>query len=194
MFFIQRTKLLSYNINPASHRIAAQLHALAAVDFSLTIQGKMFSELCHDDAGQQARAGVTTLDGFRRQRCLHDTVAPAAGQFWPHRFDNPEGCVDDIQLFGDTFAQRFQFTTADGAFVFWWVDKLPVAGSAAGSELRADESDAFGVLSPAIEVSCDCASPSLFWSSVMRFSACTIFFSIFSRFSRYCGRTAFSAV
>ncbi|ATI10974.1 hypothetical protein FORC69_p014 (plasmid) [Escherichia coli] len=54
-------------------------------------------------------------------------------------------------------------------------------GSVAGSALRTGEADVFGAVYPAIEVSCNYASPSLFWSSVIRVSARAIFFSIFSR-------------
>lgn len=32
-FIIQRAKLLSHDVNPAPHRIAVQLHALAGIDF-----------------------------------------------------------------------------------------------------------------------------------------------------------------
>lgn len=117
-FIIQWTKLLSHDINPAPHRIAAQLYALPGVDFRLTIQRQMFGEFRHDNACQQSRAGVTALDGFRWQWCLHDAVAPAAGQFWMDRFDYPERGVDNIQLFRDAFPQRFQFAAADRAFGF----------------------------------------------------------------------------
>lgn len=76
----------------------------------------------------QARAGVVTLDGFRWQWCLHDTVAPAAGKLRTNRFDYPERSIDDIQLFRDAFPQRFQFAAADRAFGFCRGDNLTVTG------------------------------------------------------------------
>ncbi|GCR85483.1 hypothetical protein EC162594_05124 [Escherichia coli O145:H28] len=127
-FIIQRAKLLSHDVNPAPHRIAVQLHALAGIDFRLTVQRQMLGELSHDYAGQQSRTGVTALDGFWWLRSLNYTVAPAAGQFWANRFDYPERGVDDIQLFRDAFSQRFQFAAADGAFGFCRGDNLPVTG------------------------------------------------------------------
>lgn len=57
-----------------------------------------------------------------------DTVTPAAGQFWSDRFDNPEGCVNDIQLFGETFAQWLQPAAAGRALGFLWLDNLTFAG------------------------------------------------------------------
>lgn len=61
-FIIQWTKLLPHDINPAPHRIAAQLHALPGADFRLSIQRRVLCELRHDNSRQQTRAGVTALN------------------------------------------------------------------------------------------------------------------------------------
>lgn len=94
------------------------LHALTGVDFRLAVQRQIFCEFRHVNMGQQSWIGVTAVDGFWWQWDLYDTVALAADQFWADRFDYPERGVDDIQLFGDTFAQRFQLAVADRAFGF----------------------------------------------------------------------------
>lgn len=56
-FIIQRAKLFSHDVNPTSHRIAAQLYARQGVDFHLTIQRQMLGEIRHDNASQQIRTG-----------------------------------------------------------------------------------------------------------------------------------------
>jgi hypothetical protein len=84
----------------------------------LAVQWQMLGELRHDNAGQQSRGGVTAPDGFRWQWCLHDTVAPVAGQLRADCFYDSEHSVGDIQLFREAFSQRFQFAAADRAFGF----------------------------------------------------------------------------
>lgn len=164
------------------HCITAQFHALPGVDFSLAVQWQMFSELRHNDTGQQARTGVTTPDGFRWQRCLHDTVVLTAASLGRTVSLTLKAVLMISSCSEMLSPSDFSFPLQTGHSVSGEAITCLSRGRVAGSALRVGESDAFGAISPAIEVSCECASPSLFWSPVIRFSACAIFFSIFSRF------------
>ncbi len=125
---VQRAKLLSHDVNPAPHRIAVQLHALAGVDFRLTVQRQMLGELSHHYAGQQSRTGVTALDGFWWLRSLNYTVAPAAGQFWANRLDYPERGVVVSSCSEMLSPSGFSLPLQTGAFGFCRGDNLPVTG------------------------------------------------------------------
>lgn len=61
---IQWLQQFTYRAGPASQRGTAQLHALAAVYFRLTIVRCMLGEFLRDDTRQQAGAGIASFDGF----------------------------------------------------------------------------------------------------------------------------------
>ena len=101
---IQRTKPVAHHRDPADHRVTAQHQPMTGVDFKVSVQRRVLHIFSDQDTGQQAAAHTTAFYWFGRERCLHDHVAPAARQFWPDRFDNFKGGIDDFQLFREIFS------------------------------------------------------------------------------------------
>lgn len=72
----------------------------------------VFRELRRDDACQLAGTRVAAFNGFGRHGGLNDVVTPAAGQFWPLRFDNLKGAADELQAL-DEQAQAVSISPQD---------------------------------------------------------------------------------
>ena len=98
--------------HPACHHRSIQLDALSGINYCLTVERNVVSKLGHDDTGQQARCGQSTLDRPTRRRCLHDAVTMGAGLLAPDGPDDFKRGIDDIQLLGDIFAQRLEMPAA----------------------------------------------------------------------------------
>ena len=93
--------------HPVGQGRAIEFDAFASIDAGLAVQGCMVAELCHQNLGEQARAGPAAFDRQAGHRRLHDRLASAAAQL---RAD----MADHLEAGGHVF-QHLALVLADAA-------------------------------------------------------------------------------
>ena len=99
---------------PIGERRAVQFHALALVNLFLAIEWKVIAVLRHPHVRQKSRARHAPCEGTARRFCLHDLLAPPAGQLFPHLSNDLETRRDVFEHLRNILAQMLQLPAAVG--------------------------------------------------------------------------------
>src|SRR5215469_3676080 len=101
----QRTEQIAGCTNPAGQSGAGYLDALTRDDLRLPVKRQVIPILRNDDASQQTRSRQAPCDGSGWRKSFDHAVTSGAGVLRPHMPDDYIGLRNQLQLFGDVFAE-----------------------------------------------------------------------------------------